>query len=524
MADPSGHSVPTEESRGPSLSRFLIGRPLRFREAEQEQITPVEGLPALSLDALTSVAYGPEAILIVLATAGAATLHLILPITVAIVVLLALLVFSYRQVIDAYPGGGGAYAVSKANLGAGASQFAAAALIVDYTLTVAVSIAAGVGALTSAYPSLRSASVPLCLGILALVTLLNLRGLGEGARAFLLPTLVFIVGLLAVIAVGFIHPLGKNAPQTGTSLVSSTAEAVTVLLVLKSFAAGCSALTGVEAIANGVPLFREPRVKRAKRTELLLGTILGVMLLGLAELAVRFHIGPRSNQTVLSQIMVASVGRGWAYYVVALSVTVVLALAANTSFGGLPVLLSLLARDNRLPHLLSLRGDRLVFSKGILALTAMSGVLLLVVRGNTNSLIPLFAIGVFVGFTLAQSGLVVHWWRLRPPHWRARAYLNGIGALATGISTLVFLFAKFTEGAWVVVVAIPVFIALFHTVERYYRRVAHELGLGHIPPKPVARRTLLIVPVVNVSRLTSQAISKALSVSDEVVAVTVGLR
>jgi amino acid transporter len=525
MADPAAPVSPTDTSRAAAVStavwRLLIGQPLRFDEAEKEQITPVEGLPALSLDALTSVAYGPEAILIVLATAGAAALHNIFPITVAIVVLLGLLVFSYRQVIDAYPGGGGSYAVSKANLGAGASKLAAASLIVDYTLTVAVSIAAGVGALTSAYPSLRSLTVPLCLGILVLITVLNLRGLGEGARAFMLPTLLFIVGLLAVIAVGLIHPLDEHAVQQGRSLVSSTAEAVTVLLVLKSFAAGCSALTGVEAIANGVPLFRQPRVKRAKRTELLLGSILSVMLLGLAELAVRFHIGPRSSQTVLSQIMVASVGRNWAYYVVAISITVVLGLAANTSFGGLPVLLSLLARDNRLPHLLSMRGDRLVFSRGILLLSVMSGVLLLVVRGNTNSLIPLFAIGVFIGFTLAQSGLVVHWWRIRPPRWKARALLNGIGAMATGISTLVFLFAKFTEGAWVVVVAIPTFIGVFHMVERYYQQTGREMGLGEIPHPPRGRRTLVIVPVVNVSKLTSQALSKALSLGDEVVAVTV---
>jgi amino acid transporter len=470
---------------------------------------------------LTSVAYGPEAILLVLATAGAGSLHAILPITIAIVVLLGLLVFSYRQVIDAYPAGGGAYAVSKDNLGSGASQLAAASLIVDYTLTVAVSIAAGVGALTSAYPSLHSETVPICLGILALVTILNLRGLGEGARAFLLPTLVFIFGLLAVIAVGLFHPLAEHAPQPGRSLLPVTSETLGVLLVLKAFAAGCSALTGVEAIANGVPLFKEPRVKRAKRTELLLGTILGVMLLGLAVLAVRFHIAPRSGQTVLSEIMAASVGRNWAYYTVSLSVTVVLGLAANTSFGGLPVLLSLLARDNRLPHLLSMRGDRLVFSKGIWALAAMSGALLVAVRGNTNSLIPLFAIGVFIGFTLAQSGLVVHWWRTRPPRWAGRAVLNGVGAVATGTSTCVFLFAKFTEGAWVVVVAIPMFIGLFHLIERYYRRTAHELGLGQIPERPRPKPVLVIVPVVNVSKLTAQAISEALSIGDEVVAVTV---
>ncbi len=500
---------------------FLIGRPLRFREAEKEEITPVEGLSALSLDALTSVAYGPEAILIVLATAGVAALSKVLPITIAIVVLLAILVFSYLQVISAYPGGGGAYAVSKANLGPGGSQLAAAALIVDYTLTVAVSIAAGVGALTSAYPSLTGATVPICLGILALVTILNLRGLGEGARAFLLPTFIFIIGLLAVIAVGLIHPLNEHAALPGTAQVAAGASTVGLLLVLKSFAAGCSALTGVEAIANGVPLFKEPRVKRAKRTEILLGSILGTMLIGLAVLAVRFHVKPRSNQTVLSQIMVYSVGRNWAYYVVALAITVSLALAANTSFGGLPVLTSLLARDNRLPHLFSLRGDRLVFSRGIWVLSVLSAALLIAVRGNTNKLIPLFAIGVFIGFTLSQSGLVVHWWRTRPPGWARRATINGIGATATGISTFVFLFAKFTEGAWVVVVALPIFILLFHAIERYYRDLGRELGLGELPQIPASRPTLVIIPVTNVSKLTAQAVSKALALGHDVVAVTV---
>src|SRR5580658_3473079 len=312
----------------------LIGPPKSALGAGKDRITPVEGLSALSLDALTSVAYGPEAIILVLAVAGAGALHLVLPITIAIVGLLAILVFSYRQVIDAYPMGGGAYAVSRANLGTGVSLVAAASLVVDYTLTVAVSIAAGVASLQSAFPSLNGATTPLCLGILLFITVLNLRGLGETARAFLLPTLVFIFGLLAIIAVGLIHPLGMHTAQIGPSIVAThTVEAVSILLLLKAFSAGCSALTGVEAIANGVPLFKEPRVPRAKQTEFMLGGILGAMLLGLAVLADRWHIGPRSGQTVLSQIIGAAVGRHWAYYVVSLTITLVLALAANTSFG-----------------------------------------------------------------------------------------------------------------------------------------------------------------------------------------------
>ncbi len=488
----------------------------------KEQITPVEGLSALSLDALTSVAYGPEAIIVVLALAGAGSLHLILPITLAIVALLAILVFSYRQVIDAYPEGGGAYAVSRANLGAKASLVAGAALMVDYTLTVAVSIAAGVGALTSAFPALTSATVPICLAILALITLLNLRGLGASARAFLLPTLVFIVGLLAIIVVGLLHPLGLHEAQPGRSLLTTHGlQVVSVLLVLKAFSAGCSALTGVEAIANGVPLFRPPRATRAKRTEMMLGVILGAMLLGLAVLARRWHIGPRSHQTVLSQIMGMAVGRHWAYYVVSLTITVVLALAANTSFGGLPILASLLARDNYLPHLFGLRGDRQVFDNGIWVLAVLSGGLILAVGGNTNKMIPLFAIGVFTGFTLAQTGLVVLRWRTRPVRWRYHALVNGTGAVVTGLATLVFLITKFAQGAWIVMLAVPAIVILFQRIHAYYQRAALELDVGVVPAKPVGTATLVIVPVSNLSRLTRFAISEALSLSPNVIAVSV---
>ena len=438
----------------------------------------MEGLSALSLDALTSVAYGPEAIIVVLALAGAGALHLVLPVTVAIVVLLAILVASYRQVIEAYPGGGGAYAVSRDNLGPRASLVAAAALVVDYTLTVAVSIAAGTQALTSAFPCTWP-------------------------------------GILAI-------PLALHAAQPGHSLVPARAlEPVSILLILKAFSAGCSALTGVEAIANGVPLFKRPRVHRAKRTELLLGVILGAMLLGLAVLAGRWHIGPRSGQTVLSQIMAMAVGRHWAYYVMSLTITIVLALAANTSFGGLPVLASLVSEHHYLPHLFSLRDDRQVFSYGVWTLAALSAALLVAVAGNTLTLIPLFAIGVFTGFTLSQTGLVVHWRRTRPPHWQYKAALNGLGAVTTAVATMVFLVTKFTEGAWVVVLAVPMFIALFAWIHRYYARAGRALGLGEIPAKPQAKPIMVVVPVTGVSRLTWYGISTALSISPHVVAVTV---
>jgi amino acid transporter len=505
-----------------SLWRFLIGPPLRARDVARQRITSLEGLPALSLDALTSVAYGPEAIIVVLAAAGAGALHLVLPVTIAIVVLLSILVFSYRQVIDAYPSGGGAYAVSRANLGRDASLVAAGALVVDYTLTVAVSITAGVASLTSAFPGLTSATVPICLGILAVITALNLRGLGDAARAFMLPTMVFIVGLLVIIVIGLIHPLALHAPLPGRSLLPGRAlETVSVLLVLKAFSAGCSALTGVEAIANGVPLFRKPRQARAKQTELLLGGILSAMLLGLAVLADRWQVGPRSDQTVLSQIIGYAIGRHWAYYAISLIITIVLALAANTSFGGLPVLGSLLARDNYLPHLFAMRDDRQVFGSGIWALAIGSGVLIIAVAGNTLTLIPLFAIGVFTGFTLSQTGLVVHWHRTRPPHWRRRAVINGTGAIVTAMTTVIFLLTKFTEGAWVVVVTVPLLILLFTRIHRYYQRAGQALGVGSIPARPATEPTVVVVPVIGVSRLAQHAISEALSISKNVIAVTV---
>ena len=344
-------------------------------------------------------------------------------------------------------------------------------LIVDYTLTVAVSIAAGVGQLTSAFPSTAPYVIPMCLGILLLITALNLRGLGEGARAFLIPTLIFIVGLLAIIAVGLIHPLGLGQPQTG-SLPGGHRHRRSGL----DPAGAQGVLCRVQRPHRGRshrqrrPLFKEPRVARAKRTELLLGAILGVMLLGLAVLARKFHIEPRSGQTVLSQIMADAVGRHWAYYIVSLTITLVLALAANTSFGGLPVLTSLLSQG-RLPSPPVRRAGQPagVRQRGLGVLALASGLLLLAVDGNTNALIPLFAIGVFIGFTLSQAGLVVHWRRTREPGWVRRATINSLGAAVTAVATVIFLFTKFLEGAWVVVVAIPLLILLFNRVQRLLR-------------------------------------------------------
>jgi amino acid transporter len=486
-----------------------------------EEITSLEGIPALSLDAISSVAYGPEAMLVVLASAGAGALAKIEPITIAIVVLLVVLVLSYRQVIAAYPDGGGCYAVSKANLGRKPSLLAGAALIIDYVLTVAVSIAAGVAALVSAFPTLAPDALVISLLILVVLTALNLRGLATSARALLLPTIVFIVGIYVVIVAGFLRQHPAAGSGVHEAVVPKAAAAVGVLLLLKAFAAGCSALTGVEAIANDVPAFREPRQRRAMRTEVLLGAVLGTMLLGLSVLTVRFHIAPTSSQTVLSQITGASVGRGGLYYVVDLSTTAILAIAANTSFGGLPLLASLLARDHLVPHVFGLRGDRPVYRYGVVVLAVLAGALLVAVDADTNALIPLFAIGVFTGFTLSQIGLVRHWHHERPRRWWARAALNGLGAAMTAVATVIFVVTKFSAGAWVVVVAIPAIIVVFSRVERYYRDVGAELGLGKVPPRPRANESLVVVPVAAVSKMTAAALSMALSLGDEVRAVSV---
>ncbi len=394
--------------------------------------------------------------------------------------------------------------------------------MVDYTLTVAVSIAAGVGALTSAFTGLVPYTVQLCLLILAFITVLNLRGVGEAARAFLLPTVIFIVGILAVIVIGLIHPVAQNLVPHGKSLINNQVKvSLSLLLILKAFASGCSALTGVEAIANGVPLFKEPKIKRAKNTELLLGIILGVMLIGLAILANKFGIGPRSNNTVLSQIMMKAVGLNWAYYLVSFAVLIELALAANTSFGGLPILTSLLSKDNYLPHFFSLRSDRLVFSRGVWVLAVLSGLILVALGGNTNAMIPLFAIGVFTGFTLAQTGMVVHWSRLRPRGWIYKSILNGSGALLTFIATVVFIFTKFTAGAWIVIVTIPLILLLFNGINRYYEAAGKIIKIDDDSFEETAYKTLVLVPVVDISKITEQALKNAFAISNEVVAVKV---
>ncbi|MFE7707614.1 APC family permease [Streptomyces sp. NPDC057486] len=493
--------------------------PLRPGEGERHHLTSIEGLAALSLDALSSVAYGPEAIVLVLIAAGTGALTATLPVTLVIAALLAVLVVSYGQVIAVHPDGGGAYAVAKKDLGPRTSYLAAASLVVDYVLTVTVSLAAGAASLASAFPSLGSHPLEICLVGLALLTAVNLRGVAESAQVLMLPTVLFIVSILGIIVLGLLrsHPVAV----VGTAQPAHGTEALGVLLLLKAFSSGCSALTGVEAIANGVPVFREPRVKRAQRTELMLGALLGLMLIGLAVLIRRDHVAPRGGVTVLAQLTAGSYGTGWPYYTTNLIVTLALAFAANTSFGGLPVLMSLLARDHRLPHLFGLRKERPVYRWGVVALALLAALLLIAVNADTHRMIPLFAIGVFIGFTISQVGLVRHWARERPPGWVRRAVLNGIGAILTTVAGIVLLATKFLEGAWVVVAAVPLLMLLFARVQRYYTEVGRELGLGEVPPPVRVTDSLVIVPVGEVSKLTQHALTAARALGHEVVAVAV---
>lgn len=516
-------------SRPHPLGRTLTGRrarlQLRHGEGDRQHLTSLQGLAALSLDALSSVAYGPEAVALVLVTAGAAAVGYTLPIVLAIVGLLTVLVISYRQVIAAYPNGGGSYAVAKNELGATVSLLAAAALIVDYVLTVAVSLAAGAASLASAFPVLAPHLLAICLGGLALLTAVNLYGIADSARVLMLPTVLFVVSILGVAVVGLTrsHP----AAVVGAPMHVPVIDALGILLILKAFSAGCSALTGVEAIANGVPMFREPRVVRAQRTEMLLGALLGVMLVGLALLIHRDRVQPRQDVTILAQLTAGAYGTGWAYYATNLIVTLALALAANTSFGGLPVLMSLLARDNRLNHLFMLRTERPVHRYGVVAVAVAAALILIAVDAETHRLIPMFAIGVFTGFTISQTGLVRHWTSLRPARWLGKALLNGTGALLTALATLVLLTTKFWEGAWVVAVVIPLFMLLFARIERYYTEVEKLLGLGRIPPKPTLPTTvaetgkLIVIPVSDITVKAERAISTAIALGGEIVAVAV---
>jgi len=506
------------------LADLLLGRPLSTTEEQQQRIGAAQGVPTFGLDALSSAAYGPEAALTILLPLGMAGLHWIVPLSGAIIVLLAIVYFSYRQTIAAYPGGGGSYTVASQNLGARAGLLAGAALMIDYLLNVAVGISAGVGALVSAVPSLQPHTLALCLGILLILTVVNLRGVREPGVLFMIPTYVFVACLLTVIARGVIAAAmagGHPQPAVMPPRLRATGEAVSLWLLLKAFSSGCTAMTGVEAVSNGVQAFQEPVVKAARRTLAIIIGLLIVLLAGIAWLARAYGIGATppgqaGYQSVLSQLTAAVAGRGIFYYVTIGSILTVLSLSANTSFADFPRLCRAAAMDCYLPQSFATRGRRLVYSQGIWVLAFLAAILLIIFGGVTDRLIPLFAVGAFLAFTLSQAGMVAHWKRTGGRHARTSMVVNGVGALATGATVLVVLAAKFTEGAWVVAVIAVVLISLMSAIHRHYDGVAREVAPQAAFVTSDLKPPLVILPVDAWTAVSQKALHFAMMLSGDI--------
>ncbi|MGO9520128.1 MAG: APC family permease, partial [Candidatus Korobacteraceae bacterium] len=506
------------------LADMLFGRPLATEEEKAERIGPFKGIPIFGLDALSSAAYGPEAALTLLIPLGMLGAIYIWPITIGIVILLSIVYFSYRQTIAAYPQGGGSYTVASENLGERAGLLAAAALMIDYVLTAAVGISAGVGALVSAVPSLQSQTLRLCLGILIVITIINLRGVQDTGGLFLLPTYIFIACLLGLIAVGIVKTLaagGHPVPVVPPHSLSTATGVASAWLLLRAFSSGCTAMTGVEAVSNGVMAFRDPTDKFAKQTLTIIIAILIVMLLGIAFLVPAYGIaatdpGQPGYDSVLSQLLAAVTGRGAFYWLSIGSILVVLSLSANTAFADFPRLARAIAQNGFLPHAFVLRGRRLVFAQGVYALALLTGLLLIIFRGVTDRLIPLYAVGAFLAFTLSQAGMVVHWKRNRGPGAVRSMFLNGLGATATGITTAVVLVAKFTDGAWITVLLVPSLILMMRAVRRHYAAVEQETCLTTPVHTGDLTEPLVLVPIDHWSLVAENALRYAWTLSREV--------
>jgi amino acid transporter len=510
----------------------LFGRPLASWEDQGERISPVQGIPTFGLDALSSAAYGPEAALTILLPLGLLGVHYIVPLTGAVIVLLIIVYFSYRQTIAAYPQGGGSYTVAKENLGEGAGLLAAAALMIDYLLNVAVGISAGIGALVSAVPRLLPHTLALCLAVLIILTIVNLRGVREAGSAFVAPTYLFVGTLGLVIVIGLYKVVVSGGHPTPVVAVPHPAtmamEAVGTWILVKAFASGCTALTGVEAVSNGVQAFKEPVVPAARATLTAIIAILIVLLGGIAFLVRCYEItatdpGQSGYQSVLSMLTAAVAGKGIFYDITMFSVLLVLCLSANTSFADFPRLCRMVARDNFLPHSLTLRGRRLVYSQGIVTLAILAGLLLILFGGVTDRLIPLFAVGAFMAFTLSQAGMVGHWRRTAKGKAIHNILINGVGAMATGITMLIIVVAKFAAGAWVVVLLIPALLLFMTRVRRHYQRVSEELALknGMVLSAKNLTPPIVIVPVDQWNAATAKAMRYAMSLSPDVQAVHV---
>ncbi|QBD83673.1 APC family permease [Ktedonosporobacter rubrisoli] len=506
--------------------RFLLGVPIPTAMAENERISKFKALALLSSDAISSVAFATEAILINLAAAGSGNLGITLPISLVILFLLLVVATSYRQTIPAYPNGGGSYTVARENLGVLPGLVAAAALMIDYVLNVAVCIAAGVHNIISFFPSLNSYIVPMAIALIVIMMILNLRGLRESGTIFAFPTYFFIVSALLLIIVGLIKAyLFRHQPIIGafTPAVQSI-EPLTIIIVLRAFSTGCTAMTGVEAISNATPVFREPQTRNAAITLTWMACILGVLFLGITLLAMTYGIqaNAASNPTVVAQIAMHVYEGPWAFLVplFLLAVLGILTLSAETSFAGFPRLTALLAQDRFLPTQFSFRGDRLAFSVGIVVLAACACLLILGFGGNTDALINLFAVGVFIAFTLSQAGMVVHWWHLRGQQrgWQRSIIINGVGACTTAIVTLVVATMKFLDGAWIVVLLIPILVVTFVGIRRHYLRFERESTIDlPIHPRDIHHR--LIVPIDKLNRASVQSLAYARSVSPHVTAV-----
>ena len=510
---------------------LLVGKPLRTAEERAEEIGPAAGIPIFGLDALSSAAYGPEAALSLMIPLGLAGVRYIIPISLAIITLLVIVYFSYRQTIEAYPTGGGSYTVARYNLGAFWGLLAAAALLADYILTVAVGISAGVGALISAVPSLLPRTLFLCLVILAVITVVNLRGVKDAGTAFLLPTYVFVGCLLLVIVGGIIRTLvggGHPTPVSPLPPPPMPVEAVTFWLLLRVFSSGCTALTGVEAVSNGVKAFREPRIKNAQWTLTVIIGILAILLAGISYLVKVYGIvatdpGLPGYQSILSMLIAAVFGKGVFYYVAIGSILLVLSLSANTAFADFPRLCRAIAANNYLPHGFAQRVRRLVYTQGIVVLALLCAFLLVIFGGVTDRLIPLYAVGAFLAFTLSQAGMVRHWWKKRGPHWAKSAFVNGLGAFVTGVTVVVVLVAKFTQGAWLTLLFIPLMLLLFRTVRLHY----HHIAVASSCTEPINARCadgkppIVIVPLERWSSLGRQSLEFACRISTEVIGVHV---
>jgi amino acid transporter len=505
-----------------NLLNLLFGRPLATSEERAEHIGPLAGIPIFGLDALSSAAYGPEAALTLLIPLGLVGVHYIVPVIAAILGLLFIVYFSYRQTIEAYPHGGGSYTVASENLGKGAGLLAAAALMIDYTLTAAVGISAGVGALISAMPSLQPHTLQLCLAVLAILTIVNMRGVHDTGVVFMIPTYLFTGTLLIVIVAGIwqvISSGGHPHPVTALPAVPSATAMVSLWLLLKVFSSGCTAMTGVEAVSNGVMAFRDDTRKNAKITLTIIIFLLAVLLGGIAFLCRAYGVaatnpdGP-GYESVLSMLTRAVMGHGAFYYITIGSVLLVLALSANTAFADFPRLTRAIALDDYMPHVFLLRGRRLLYSWGIYVLVGLTAILLIVFGGVTDRLIPLFAIGAFLAFTLSQAGMVMHWKRQGKA--RLKMFVNGLGAVATGITTVVVLVAKFADGAWITALLVVLMIVLMRSVKSHYVGVDRETALDRpIAPAQITE-PIVILPIDSWNRITEKALSFALGMTNDI--------